>query len=705
MKMELGAQGAVRRHRRRRSAPDRRPGRARRDAVRRARRRPMSDAHRRTGRRAAGAGHDLRGRPARRPAERVGAGADRGQGRVHPAAGRRRAADRRGDQLRAPEVGAAARRRRRADGRCSATAGRGPARCWCPTSAASTGRSSSACRHIAIFGCATETFAQQQPQPQPRRAVRDVRADRAPRPRRRARRPRLRLDVLRRPVGGRGADRAGRRRSASGSSTSAPASSASATRSASAPPATSRALLAAFVDAGHGRRPARDALPRHLRPGARQRLRRAPGRASRRSTPAPAASAAAPTPRAPPATSPPRTWSGCCTASASRPASTSTQVVATSVWMAGHLGRPEPVGRGRAATGVTRSATAAQSGRMSRRRLPAHRCAEDRHDLPPGPAHPQRQDARRARRPLPAPVAAGQPRAVPLPRRPRPARPGLGRRARPRATAAGTRWSGGSRRRVRHGRRSATRSSRRPSRPRRAGDGRPRRQRDPRRLLRPRPRPAAAGRLAGEHQAGPQVDVHASSSTAAENGRPWFVRAFDLPTVLGTWGADLPPEQVHVVTVPHAGVAAARRAAVAAVLPGVRHRPGLGAARTATAPTAPSASPRRSCIRQLNRRLDRRTRARGGVRRPDPRACSPRTSWSSTHVARGAAAARRASTGSSRAASAGSTGCARAPAWTSSATSTTCVRCGPTPTRPWHDPDRVSPRKRRSRPPSTRWRR
>ena len=77
----------------------------------------------------------------------------------------------------------------------------------------------------------------EEPQPQPRRAVRDVRADREAGPRRRARRPRLRLDVLRRPVGGRGAGRAGRRRSASGSSTSAPASSASATPSASAPPA------------------------------------------------------------------------------------------------------------------------------------------------------------------------------------------------------------------------------------------------------------------------------------------------------------------------------------------------------------------------------------------------------------------------------------------------------------------------------------
>ena len=151
----------------------------------------------------------------------------------------------------------------------------------------------------------------EEPQPQPGRAVRDVRADRPPGPRRRAGRPRLRLDVLRRPVGGRRPGRPGGRRSASGSSTSAPASSASATRSASAPPATSRRCVRAFVEAGMGARPARDALPRHLRPGARQRATPRCRPASRRSTPAPAGSAAAPTPRAPPATSPPRTSSGC----------------------------------------------------------------------------------------------------------------------------------------------------------------------------------------------------------------------------------------------------------------------------------------------------------------------------------------------------------------------------------------------------------
>ena len=38
-----------------------------------------------------------------------------------------------------------------------------------------------------------------------------------------------------------------------------------------------------------------------------------------------------------------------------------------------------------------------------------------------------------------------------------------------------------------------------------------------------------------------------------ERGKPWFYRAFDLPTVLGTWGTGLSPDRVHVVTVPAAG--------------------------------------------------------------------------------------------------------------------------------------------------------
>jgi hypothetical protein len=35
-----------------------------------------------------------------------------------------------------------------------------------------------------------------------------------------------------------------------------------------------------------------------------------------------------------------------------------------------------------------------------------------------------------------------------------------------------------------------------------------------------------------------------------ESGKPWFYRALDLPTVLSTWGEHLPPERIHVVTVP-----------------------------------------------------------------------------------------------------------------------------------------------------------
>jgi hypothetical protein len=39
----------------------------------------------------------------------------------------------------------------------------------------------------------------------------------------------------------------------------------------------------------------------------------------------------------------------------------------------------------------------------------------------------------------------------------------------------------------------------------------------------------------------------------ARHSRTWFARAFDIPSVLGTWGASLPPENLHVVTVPPSG--------------------------------------------------------------------------------------------------------------------------------------------------------
>ncbi|MGH3362089.1 MAG: hypothetical protein ACRDOM_06485 [Nocardioides sp.] len=36
----------------------------------------------------------------------------------------------------------------------------------------------------------------------------------------------------------------------------------------------------------------------------------------------------------------------------------------------------------------------------------------------------------------------------------------------------------------------------------------------------------------------------------AQRGTPWFFRAFDIPGVLGTWGGAVPPERMHLVTVP-----------------------------------------------------------------------------------------------------------------------------------------------------------
>lgn len=42
----------------------------------------------------------------------------------------------------------------------------------------------------------------------------------------------------------------------------------------------------------------------------------------------------------------------------------------------------------------------------------------------------------------------------------------------------------------------------------------------------------------------------------AQEGRTWFMKTFDLPRVLGRWAEDLPPERVHVITVPQPGAPA-----------------------------------------------------------------------------------------------------------------------------------------------------
>ena len=94
-----------------------------------------------------------------------------------------------------------------------------------------------------------------------------------------------------------------------------------------------------------------------------------------------------------------------------------------------------------------------------------------------------------------------------------------------------------------------------------------------------------------------------------EKGRSWFYRAFDLPRVLETWGAALPPEHVHLVTVPQVRSADPRHAddlwlrmcsvlgidPAWAPLDSDRSNASLGVAET-------------QVIRQLNRRMDRAAR-------------------------------------------------------------------------------------------------
>ena len=160
-------------------------------------------------------------------------------------------------------------------------------------------------------------------------------------------------------------------------------------------------------------------------------------------------------------------------------------------------------------------------------------------------------------------------------------------------------------------------------------------------VLRPRPRPRAARRLAGEHQAGPQVGLPALPRTASSSGSPWFYRAFDLPTVLTSWSVGVPPERVHLVTVPQRRRRPGR--AVPPVLHGVRHRPRVGAARQRPAqhlarrrrdPGDPTAQPADGPGHP----------PRDGVRRADPRAARPGPSRA-PRVAAGPAAARAASRG------------------------------------------------------------
>lgn len=93
--------------------------------------------------------------------------------------------------------------------------------------------------------------------------------------------------------------------------------------------------------------------------------------------------------------------------------------------------------------------------------------------------------------------------------------------------------------------------------------------------------------------------------TRVEQADPWFKRAFDLPEVLSSWGAEVPTEHLHVVTVPqrspdiprdelwHRFCRALRIDPAWAPADSTRSNRSMGAAET-------------EIVRQLNKRLDRR---------------------------------------------------------------------------------------------------
>ena len=178
-----------------------------------------------------------------------------------------------------------------------------------------------------------------------------------------------------------------------------------------------------------------------------------------------------------------------------------------------------------------------------------------------------------------------------------------------------------------------------------AGEPRPRRRhRGAPGALGARPGPPDPRRVAGERQAprGAQLRPvpRPDPATRAREGRiaTWFWGVQEIPDILDRWGHDLPPEQVHLVTVPPAGRRA--RPAVEAVQPrrsgstgstsqldGERVNPSLGRPRDradpADQPRPPTRSSSRADYRPLVRELlahqtlSRRTgSARGSRCRP-----------------------------------------------------------------------------------------
>jgi hypothetical protein len=90
-------------------------------------------------------------------------------------------------------------------------------------------------------------------------------------------------------------------------------------------------------------------------------------------------------------------------------------------------------------------------------------------------------------------------------------------------------------------------------------------------------------------------------------GRTWFARAFDVPGVLGTWGAGLPPERVHLVTVPQRDDDP-RGDALWLRMCGLLGVDPAWAPRDSDRSNASLGIAETQVVRQLNRRMDRRTR-------------------------------------------------------------------------------------------------
>ena len=272
----------------------------------------------------------------RRAAERAGHGRHRDEDRPDRPALRGRAAGRRGDQLRAPRPRRAARRRRGGDGRDHPARGvRYPV--LVPNERGSRARWPRGAGEIAVFA--------RPPTPSPGatsdarcRPDGDVRAGHRARASHDLPRPGYVSMCFGDPWEGAVDPRAGRRRCAASCWRRAARGSASATRSASPP----RGRWARCSPARRGRRTLdldRCALPRHVRPGAREHARGALAGVTTVDASA-GGLGGCPFASRPPATSRPRTSSGCSTASGSRPAIDLEALVASSVWMGERLGRP-----------------------------------------------------------------------------------------------------------------------------------------------------------------------------------------------------------------------------------------------------------------------------------------------------------------------------------------------------------------------------